>query len=358
MLELQNLDFSYDQGGFSLSDLNVKVDVGTRMAVIGPSGCGKSTLIKLLGGHLMPSSGAILLNQTDITRLEPGTRGVSTVFQDLALFPHLTVFRNVEFPLAMRSIRSQRRRLRVKAYLTRFGIWNRRNFKPTQLSGGEQQRTALARGLISGPSLLLLDEPTAALDSHQKAQLATFLNEMLQRESVPLVVIVTHDHEFAFSICDYVAVMMDGKLIAQGATEEILAFPKNVEAARILDTFSIIQGSVDGNGTFHSNDGSINFAISKNNIDFIGKSGAVLLRSDAVNLRETPQPDMIELKALVSSVQVRGIYSRLRLSVGDQVILCDWFARTSSKPLAGEELTLSFAASDAHIVSFERDQTT
>jgi ABC-type Fe3+/spermidine/putrescine transport system ATPase subunit len=348
MLEIRDLAFRYGTSGFGLSDINLAAAVGTRIAIIGRSGCGKSTLIKLLGGHLLPATGSIFLNDKEITRLEPGTRGVSTVFQDLALFPHLTVYKNVEFPLTARR-RSEHRRTAVEEYLTRFGIWERRNSKPLHLSGGEQQRTALARGLISNPSLLLLDEPTAALDSQQKAQLATFLNEMLQQESVPLVIVVTHDHEFAFSVCDYLAVMKDGRLIAQASTEELLNSPKSIEAARILDNFSIIPGSVNLDGTFHSADGSISFEIGQRIDDCKGQQCAALLRSDAVNLRETLE-GMIEAKAVVSSVHLRGIYSRVRLSVGDQVILSDWFRGRGPKPVPGETLTFAFAAKDAQIV--------
>jgi len=354
MLELKDLGFSYDQGGFSLSDISLRAEVGTRVAIIGRSGCGKSTLIKLLGGHLMPSAGAIYLNQEEITRLEPGMRGVSTVFQDLALFPHLTVFRNVEFPLAVRRLRTERRRHDVEVYLTRFGIWDRRDFKPAQLSGGEQQRTALARGLISGPSLLLLDEPTAALDGQQKARLATFLNEMLQQESVPLVVIVTHDYEFAFSVCDYLAVMKDGRLIAQAPTEQLLRRPENVEAAQILDSFSVIHGAVDLNGVFRSENGNITFPVYERDCDYRGERCAVLLRSDAIRLDAPSQSGFVTNKGIVASVQVRGIYSRVRLGMDDQVILCDWFRDKGPRPTQGQTITFSFAIVDAQLVPVKK----
>lgn len=351
MLEIRDLNFTYGAGSFGLSNITLTAQVGMRIAIVGRSGCGKSTLIKLLGGHLMPATGSIFLNGREITRSEPGTRGVSTVFQDLALFPHLTVYENVEFPLAVRRRRPDRRRSAVDEYLTRFGIWERRNSKPLQLSGGEQQRTALARGLISNPSLLLLDEPTAALDSQQKAQLATFLSEMLQQESVPLAVIVTHDHEFAFSVCDYLAVMKDGRLIAQGPTEKLLTSPPNVEAARVLDSFSVIPGSVSLNGTFSSTDGNITFDVGQPDNQDPWKQCAALLRSDSVNLGETAKPGMIEMRGMVSSVQVRGIYSRVRLRIEDQIIICDWFRGRGPKPTPGEALTFSFAVKDVQIVS-------
>ena len=355
MLQLNEIGFSYGHDSFRIADVTLGAHMGTRLAILGRSGSGKSTLIKLLGGHLVPNRGSIFLNDQDITRTEPGGRGVSTVFQDLALFPHLSVYKNVEFPLTIRGKMTHGREREVQDYLKRFGIWERRDSKPRDLSGGERQRTALARSLISNPSLLLLDEPTASLDSQQKTQLATFLDEMLQLESVPLVVIVTHDHEFAFSVCSSLAIIKDGRMIAHGETRRLLANPGNIETAAILDTHSVIHGRVDQRGEFRSEDGAIRFAVARKYTHFKGEECAVLLRSDSVSLTPLPNPgsDYVTAIATTRSVQLRGIYTRALLEVGNQIVICDLFKDSGVIPTRGQVVTFSFPIEEAQLVSGE-----
>jgi ABC-type Fe3+/spermidine/putrescine transport system ATPase subunit len=191
-------------------------------SLLGPSGCGKTTTLRLIGGFERPTLGEVMLNGAVVNGLQPYERNVSTVFQNYALFPHLTALRNVEFGLRERGIADREARAMRALELVRLA--GMRDRKPAELSGGEKQRVALARSLVLEPKLLLLDEPLAALDPKLRKQMRAELKAM-QRTTGVTFLFVTHDQEEALSMSDRVAVMNQGRIEQFGTPEDVYLRP-------------------------------------------------------------------------------------------------------------------------------------
>jgi molybdate transport system ATP-binding protein len=200
-------------------------------AVVGPSGAGKSTLLRLVAGLVRPDSGTIRLGEQTLddaergAHLPPGRRHISLVFQEYALFPHLSVARNVAYGLEARRVRRAERHRRVGAMLERLGIAVLANERPTRLSGGQRQRVALARALVTEPSALLLDEPLAALDVQTRAAVRGELREVLAELAIPTL-LVTHDYADALVFRDRIVIIVDGQVVQDGSHADLLAHPR------------------------------------------------------------------------------------------------------------------------------------
>ncbi|WP_243093732.1 ABC transporter ATP-binding protein [Thermus thalpophilus] len=218
--------------GFRL-EVALEVQAGEVLALLGPSGSGKSTLLKLIAGLLPPDRGLVRLGPLDLTPLPPEKRGVGFLFQDYALFPHLSVAENIAFPLVEARWPKARREERVQELLSRMELSPHARKRPEALSGGEKQRVALARALAARPRLLLLDEPLGALDLRLREELLFFLRKTLREEGVTTL-LVTHDQKEAFLLAARVAVLREGKLVQVGTPEAVYARPKDVWTARFL----------------------------------------------------------------------------------------------------------------------------
>jgi ABC-type Fe3+/spermidine/putrescine transport system ATPase subunit len=224
------------------------VPAGRFLTLLGPSGCGKTTLLKLIGGYLAPAAGSVVLRGREVTALPPEGRNVGMVFQNYALFPHLSARRNVAFGLEVRRVPRAERDRRVEAILDLVGLTAaERDRKPAALSGGQQQRVALARALVFAPDLLLLDEPLANLDRHLRDQLRAELRR-LQRETGVAAVMVTHDQEEALAVSDLLGVMAAGRLLQLGAPAELYHRPRTPFVARFLGDANLLPGQAIGGG--------------------------------------------------------------------------------------------------------------
>jgi ABC-type sugar transport system ATPase subunit len=232
VIEVRGLVAQY--GSFSLKQIDLTVSEGERFVLVGPSGAGKTLLLETMMGVKPPARGDILLAGKEITRLPPEERQFSYVPQDLALFPHLSVWRNVAFGLELRNtprIEIEQRVREVASLLGIEGLLGRRSLRG--LSGGEKQRVALARALVVQPRVLFLDEPFSALDQASAVQIHQELSELHQRLGFTMV-LVTHDHEEAFEMADRLGVMMDGRLEQVGTPAELRDQPASVRLARFL----------------------------------------------------------------------------------------------------------------------------
>jgi len=211
--------------------------------MIGPSGCGKTTTLRMIGGFEDPTSGTVHLGGNDVTDHPPFRRDVNTVFQSYALFPHLSVERNVAFGLERRKVSRDevRRRVGEALELVQLGDLGRR--KPSQLSGGQQQRVALARALVNEPRALLLDEPLGALDLRLRRQLQIELKRIQQEVGITFVH-VTHDQEEALTMADTIAVMNQGRIEQLGPGEELYEHPRTEFVANFLGISNLIDGKV------------------------------------------------------------------------------------------------------------------
>jgi len=218
---------------FALDEVSLTVPDGSITAVVGPSGCGKTTLLRIIAGLEVPGSGRVLFDGRDITDLPPKDRNIGMVFQDLALFPHLTVLDNVAFGLIARGYGAEEAKERAMGLIRLLRLEGLERRYPHQLSGGQQQRVALARALAPNPSILLLDEPFGALDARLREQLLWEVRR-LHDEWGFTAIHVTHDQAEALAIADKLAIMKDGRIIRDGPSEKVVRDPRSEFAARFL----------------------------------------------------------------------------------------------------------------------------
>jgi len=221
----------------AVKDVSLRIEKGEFFALLGPSGCGKTTTLRLIAGFEEPTEGEIRLNGANIHQLKPYERNVSTVFQNYALFPHLTVQQNVEFGLRRRAENHIEKRVRDVLDLVQ--LTGKEARYPSQISGGERQRVALARSLVLAPDILLLDEPLSALDPNLRKQVSSELKELQRRVGITFL-FVTHDQEEALSMADRLGVMHAGELQQVGTPKEAYLRPKTRFVASFLGAMNWI----------------------------------------------------------------------------------------------------------------------
>jgi putative spermidine/putrescine transport system ATP-binding protein len=244
--EVRNLHKSYGQLKV-LDDVNLAVDIGSFLTILGPSGSGKTTLLKVVAGFEQADSGAVLVSGKDISPLDPTVRNIGMVFQSYALFPHMTVRRNVGFPLRMRGVATREIDARVEEALDMVGLSTMAERLPRQLSGGQQQRVALARAIVFRPSLLLLDEPFGALDRKLREMLQLEVRRLQQRLGLTTL-FITHDQEEALLMSDRVAVMDAGRIQQIARPADIYADPANQFVASFVGESNILPGELQTSG--------------------------------------------------------------------------------------------------------------
>ncbi len=217
----------------ALDEVNLTVPDGSITAVVGPSGCGKTTMLRIIAGLEVPDSGRVLFGDRDVTDLPPKDREVGMVFQDLALFPHLTVLDNIAFGLIARGYEHEEAKERAMGLIKLLRLKGLERRYPHQLSGGQQQRVALARALAPNPSVLLLDEPFGALDARLREQLLWEVRRLHDEHNFTAIH-VTHDQAEALAIADKLAIMREGRIVREGPSQEVVRDPRSEFAARFL----------------------------------------------------------------------------------------------------------------------------
>ena len=227
----------------AVDHVDLAVGQGEFLGLLGPSGCGKTTLLRMIAGFLVPDEGRILCAGEDITKLPPYARNLGVVFQNYALFPHMTAAENVGYGLKVRGLRKADIAERVRRALDRVGLAAAADRLPGQLSGGMQQRVALARALVIEPRILLLDEPLSALDKNLREGMQVELRLLQQRIGITTV-FVTHDQEEAMTLSDRIAVMQSGRVMQLGTPEDVYRRPTSEFVATFLGTTNILPGKV------------------------------------------------------------------------------------------------------------------
>ncbi|MEG0861160.1 MAG: ABC transporter ATP-binding protein [Pseudomonas sp.] len=237
-VSVQNLQKSYG-GSPVFNDINCQIQRGEFVTLLGPSGCGKSTLLRCIAGLTAVDSGKILLDGNDLVPLSPQKRGIGMVFQSYALFPNMTVEQNVAFGLRMQKVNADDSRTRVREVLQLVELQDFASRYPHQLSGGQCQRVALARSLITRPRLLLLDEPLSALDARIRKHLREQIRQ-IQRELGLTTIFVTHDQEEALTMSDRIFLMNQGRIVQSGDAETLYTTPVDAFAAGFIGNYNLL----------------------------------------------------------------------------------------------------------------------
>jgi len=278
-----------------IDDLDLTVQSGELVSLLGPSGCGKTTTLRMIAGFLSPDAGSITMAGRDVTRLGPDKRPSAMVFQNYALWPHLTVAKNVAYPLKVRTLSRAQIAERVDAILTLVNLLHHRDSRPPRISGGEQQRVALARALVQEPDVLLLDEPLSNLDAKLRVKVREDIRDLQQRLGITTV-IVTHDQEEALSISDRVAVMNAGRIEQFSTPTELYARPATEFVATFIGSLNRFDGSFDGSRV-------------------VDGPGVVGIRPEDVVFTQAPVPGGV--RAVVERVVPHGHFHELRLRRDD-----------------------------------------
>jgi putative spermidine/putrescine transport system ATP-binding protein len=224
----------------AVAGIDLDIGAGEFFTMLGPSGSGKTTTLRVIAGFERPDAGRVELQGVDVTRIAPSQRAVNTVFQDYALFPHMTVAENVEYGLRVKGMGRRDRRARAEAMLDKVRLPGLGNRKPVQLSGGQRQRVALARAIVNGPPVLLLDEPLGALDLKLRQEMQIFL-KALQRDLGITFVYVTHDQEEALTMSDRLAVFNAGRIEQIGTPAEVYEHPQTEFVAGFVGVSNVVE---------------------------------------------------------------------------------------------------------------------
>lgn len=296
----------------AVDGVDLEIAHGEFFAMLGPSGSGKTTVLRMIAGFEMPDSGSIEIDGTEVSHVPPFNRDVNTVFQDYALFPHMTVLENIEYGLKVKKIAKDLRKESALKALERVKLSGYENRKPSQLSGGQRQRVALARALVNEPKVLLLDEPLGALDLKLRHEMQIELKE-IQRSVGITFIFVTHDQEEALTMADRIAVFKDGKIVQVGNAKEIYESPDNTFVASFVGISNLV----------HKNGNT--FSIRPEKIKFGAKFD-------------------IKSNGIVTAVTFLGALTRfdIKLDNGDQVTVLSENDGLTVHPEQGSEVQISW----------------
>jgi iron(III) transport system ATP-binding protein len=339
-VSIENVSFGYGDA-LVLDDVSLSIDPGEYFCFLGPSGSGKTTLLRLVAGFGTPAKGCIRIGGRDVTHLPPWERNLGMVFQSYALWPHMTVAKNVAFGLERRRFPRREIERRVEAALARVGLSHLADRRPAQLSGGQQQRVALARTLVIEPAVLLLDEPLSNLDAKLRTEMRVELKR-LQRELGITTIYVTHDQEEANAAAGRIAVLDGGKIQQIGTPVDMYDHPANRFVAAFLGTANLIEGKIEG-GRFLAE------GIVLDGID--ARPGAVWVsirpQHIAVQAPGTGLPGVVEEREFL------GETTRYRIRTGRHRLIVDEPHRRDTEPREVEALV--GLAVDVKQISILRD---
>jgi len=248
-IELKDIDAGYVKGKPILNGFNLEVEKGELLSLLGPSGCGKTTTLRTIAGFIIAEKGRVIINGKDYSRIPPNKRNIGLVFQNYALFPHLSVFENIAYGLKRRKVGKNLIREKVDAAIEMVSLEDLGNRLPAQLSGGQRQRVALARSIVIEPDLLLLDEPLSNLDAKLRDEMRAELSRLQHQIGITMIY-VTHDQIEALSLSSRIVIMNKGNIEQIGTPEEIYESPATPFVARFMGFDNCLTGTVtaiDGN---------------------------------------------------------------------------------------------------------------
>jgi len=344
LVKFSGVQKTYDGSTLVVRDLNLDIQSGEFLSLLGPSGSGKTTTLMMLAGFESPTSGDIFLAGKPITKTPPHKRNFGMVFQNYALFPHMTIADNVAYPLTVRKIDKSEREIRVRRALDMVHLGSQGARYPGQLSGGQQQRVALARALVFNPQLVLMDEPLGALDKQLREHMQLELKELHRKLGLTFVY-VTHDQSEALTMSDRVAVFNDGAIQQIDVVNQLYETPTNRFVAGFVGDNTVFDGLVlQAEGQQCGVQLPCGSTVSGVNVNAASKSSKVqaCIRPERIQvLFGTDQPATNGLRATVNDVIYFGDHLRLRCKVDHQVDATVKIALASQTvPQAGEQVWL------------------
>ncbi len=327
----------------ALQSISLDIFEGEFVCFLGPSGCGKTTLLRAIAGLDIQSEGKIEQAREDISALPPAERNFGIVFQSYALFPNLSIIKNIAYGLENRHLPRAQINARVEELLELVGLGDQAIKYPAQLSGGQQQRVALARALATSPGLLLLDEPLSALDARVRVHLRTEIKD-LQRTLGVTTVMVTHDQEEALTMADRIVVMNQGVIEQIGTPEEIYGQPASAFVADFIGTMNFIPGIVSGNGSVIIGETQLSCDTEGFSSD---TSVTVAIRPEDVNAQDIADQDSNVVEAQIRHLEFLGSFYRAELSgtaFSNQSIIADFSVNLARRKniKVGDTLPIKF----------------
>lgn len=294
ILQAVNIKKTFDKKTV-LQDISFDLYAGQTLTLMGPSGSGKTTLLRILAGLEKPTHGKVFVKGQQVTELAPEKRGLGFVFQHYALFPHMTVYENLAFPLRLKHLPNEEINKRVAQALDIVGMTDFQNRKPAKLSGGEAQRIAIMRAVIYRPSILLLDEPFAALDRHLLEQLQTELWKIRDLLQIAMI-LITHDSSFGMSISDQLMILNNGRVEQMGTPQHLYKQPVNKFVAQFLDSINLISSQLIGDNDPTTNDTkSATIGIRPNQVKISHNHSSMMLKGTLLSLKYRGSKMMAEV---------------------------------------------------------------
>jgi spermidine/putrescine ABC transporter ATP-binding subunit len=329
----------------ALDDVSLTFHDGEFFGLLGPSGSGKTTLLRAIAGFIDLDQGEVLVDGEDIRPIPVHRRDIGMVFQNYALFPHMTVFDNVGFGLSVRKLPPAEIKKRVDEILDLVRLGGLQDRKPKQLSGGQQQRVALARALVTRPKVLLLDEPLGALDKHLREEMQVELRR-IQREVGITTIFVTHDQEEAMTLCDRIAIMNAGQIVQLGPPLEVYEHPLNRFAAGFLGVANFLEGKV---AQVSGNEARIELALGGQALAPAdgyrpGDAAVLAVRPEKISVDTGGSPAPVNcLTGTVIGAVFSGSSTTYRVQVGDQTISVFQQNSTPRRFHADDKVTLQWS---------------
>jgi len=350
-VEARHIELSYGATKV-LHDVSLTVEPGEFFALLGPSGSGKSTLLRLIAGFNQHQSGELLIAGRDVTGVPPWKRNVGMVFQNYALWPHMTVMQNVSFGLEERRLPRDEVRRRAEAALELVGLSGYGARRPGQLSGGQQQRVALARTLAIEPQVLLLDEPLSNLDAKLRVQMRRELIRLHRRLGITTL-FVTHDQEEAMTICDRIAVLDQGVIQQIGTPVELFDRPANRFVAGFVGTVNLFEGTLerDGGGARLRSPALGDVPVPQDLATDIAGTVEIAFRPHAVSFEPGGATNSLAVDGVIEAGEFLGEFMRYEVRVGSALVVADQPHRRGGALLGrGEKVRLTVPSREIRVI--------
>ncbi|MCD6324197.1 MAG: ABC transporter ATP-binding protein [Desulfurococcales archaeon] len=339
----------------AVDDVTLEIRHGEFFTFLGPSGCGKTTTLRVIAGLEMADEGRIFFDDTEVTDFPPYKRDTGMVFQNYALWPHMTVFDNIAYGLKLKKLPKDEIRRKVKEVLDLIKLTGMEDRYPTQLSGGQQQRVALARALVVEPKVLLLDEPLSNLDAKLRVEMREEI-QRIQRKLGITAIYVTHDQEEAMVISDRIAVLNQGKVMQVGTPQELYRRPRNLFVATFLGRYTLVEGIAEGG----AEEGFVKVRAGELRLEGVLTSGDVkvkegdkvvaIIRPHAFKFFQ-PRKRHVTLKGVIEWASYLGPYYEARLKAGGTSFLMTVDPSVDVK--VGEEMTVYVEPGDIVVFPYE-----